>query len=216
MSYSKTTWENGDVITAEKLNHAENGIAAAAPVIVTFVYEDEQEHLSMKAGEIADALANGLMVYLHDTDAEHGTQLKQIVRCEIDSGSYKFLTAVDGVNFLEKEAYIANSINDYPVYDSDVGIQFQSRLVCILHVDGETLYQSYEDIRRAWQNKAQSVYLTLYSGTPKNNDYMLCPLCGYGVNNGTYYAMFYNPVLGSTIRFEASSSTDPLTIVQSL
>ncbi len=28
MAYNKTTWANGDVITAQKLNNAENGIAA--------------------------------------------------------------------------------------------------------------------------------------------------------------------------------------------
>lgn len=27
MAYEKTTWENGDIITAEKLNNIENGIA---------------------------------------------------------------------------------------------------------------------------------------------------------------------------------------------
>lgn len=30
MAYNKTTWETGDVITAEKLNNAEEGIAAAS------------------------------------------------------------------------------------------------------------------------------------------------------------------------------------------
>lgn len=29
MAYEKTTWATGDVITAEKLNHAEDGIASA-------------------------------------------------------------------------------------------------------------------------------------------------------------------------------------------
>ena len=26
MSYTKTTWQNGDTITAEKLNHIEDGV----------------------------------------------------------------------------------------------------------------------------------------------------------------------------------------------
>lgn len=30
MSYTKTTWETGDVITAEKLNKMEDGIESAA------------------------------------------------------------------------------------------------------------------------------------------------------------------------------------------
>lgn len=34
MSYVKTVWETGDVITAEKLNNAESGIEAAQPFIV--------------------------------------------------------------------------------------------------------------------------------------------------------------------------------------
>lgn len=39
MSYEKTTWQNGDVITAEKLNNLENGVEAAeggtaAPIMV--------------------------------------------------------------------------------------------------------------------------------------------------------------------------------------
>ena len=33
MAYNKTTWANGDVITAQKLNNAENGIAANAEEI---------------------------------------------------------------------------------------------------------------------------------------------------------------------------------------
>lgn len=41
MAYTPTVWENGDVITAEKLNKAENGIAAAAAagiVPLSFTY----------------------------------------------------------------------------------------------------------------------------------------------------------------------------------
>lgn len=31
MSYEKNTWSNGDIITAEKLNNIENGVAEAQP-----------------------------------------------------------------------------------------------------------------------------------------------------------------------------------------
>ena len=41
MSYEKTTWTNGDVITAEKLNHIENGIENQDFVIVTFSQEND-------------------------------------------------------------------------------------------------------------------------------------------------------------------------------
>ena len=38
MSYEKQTWANGDVITAEKLNHIEDGVASASgeEYVVTF------------------------------------------------------------------------------------------------------------------------------------------------------------------------------------
>ena len=35
MAYTKTTWETGDTITAELLNHAEQGIYDASPVVIT-------------------------------------------------------------------------------------------------------------------------------------------------------------------------------------
>lgn len=34
MSYTPTNWQTGDVITAEKLNHAEEGIATASNVLL--------------------------------------------------------------------------------------------------------------------------------------------------------------------------------------
>lgn len=33
MSYTKNTWQPGDVITSEKLNHLEGGVEEAAPII---------------------------------------------------------------------------------------------------------------------------------------------------------------------------------------
>lgn len=35
MTYTKTNWQTGDVISAEKLNHAEQGIYDASPVVIT-------------------------------------------------------------------------------------------------------------------------------------------------------------------------------------
>lgn len=38
MSYEKQTWASGDVITAEKLNHIEDGVVVAEPFIVNLTY----------------------------------------------------------------------------------------------------------------------------------------------------------------------------------
>ncbi len=47
MAYNKTTWKTGDVITAEKLNNAENGIAAASPFIINLVVDEVAGTLSL-------------------------------------------------------------------------------------------------------------------------------------------------------------------------
>lgn len=40
MAYNKTTWANGDVITADKLNNIEDGISNLKKLIVTFDYDE--------------------------------------------------------------------------------------------------------------------------------------------------------------------------------
>lgn len=52
MAYTPTVWATGDVITAEKLNKAENGIAAAGAYIV----------------EMSDVLATGATLYASYND----------------------------------------------------------------------------------------------------------------------------------------------------
>lgn len=60
MAYNKTTWETGDVITAEKLNKAENGIAAASPFIINIVVDEgtgavslDQKYSAILAAQLA-------------------------------------------------------------------------------------------------------------------------------------------------------------------
>lgn len=60
MSYIKQTWANGDIITAEKLNHIEDGIASGTLVIGGFSYDRGFAGESDKTWqEIDDALAAG-------------------------------------------------------------------------------------------------------------------------------------------------------------
>ena len=54
MAYTPTVWETGDVITAVKLNKAENGIAAADRSVLV-VTEDAENALSEKWEDIFDA-----------------------------------------------------------------------------------------------------------------------------------------------------------------
>lgn len=65
MSYVKTTWETGDVITAEKLNKMEDGIESAAgsssggaTLVVTYSEEGTTGTLDKTWNEIKDAFPN--------------------------------------------------------------------------------------------------------------------------------------------------------------
>ena len=50
MSYTKTTWQNGDIITAEKLNHIEDGVASGddSSIIVVTVTKDSNTYTADK------------------------------------------------------------------------------------------------------------------------------------------------------------------------
>lgn len=66
MSYDKNTWQTGDVITATKLNHMEDGIAGAGGGVynVTILYDDHNDYfyLDKNYNEIADAIEDGKTV----------------------------------------------------------------------------------------------------------------------------------------------------------
>lgn len=67
MSYSPTTWETGDTITAEKLNKMEGGIAGAVVSFpITYEHDDyagESRYiLHASPGEVVAALNSGAIV----------------------------------------------------------------------------------------------------------------------------------------------------------
>lgn len=56
MSYEKQTWESGQTITAEKLNHIEDGIASTGGVLIVHeVEENNRSRLDKTWQQIADA-----------------------------------------------------------------------------------------------------------------------------------------------------------------
>ena len=69
MGYTPTEWATGDVITAEKLNKAENGIADASPYIVHIAsYDPETSDAILDASfeDIYEAVTAGRLVMLQD------------------------------------------------------------------------------------------------------------------------------------------------------
>ena len=64
MGYIPTEWQTGDIITAAKLNKAEEGIEAAYPYIVPVVYNTETSEYILQASfdDISAAVSAGRLV----------------------------------------------------------------------------------------------------------------------------------------------------------
>ncbi len=65
MAYTKTVWENGDVITKEKLNNIENGISSVAPAMFEIQYTNDNRGMIINAifQEIKDAFDSIRPIY---------------------------------------------------------------------------------------------------------------------------------------------------------
>ena len=131
MSYEPKTWECGETITAEDLNHIENGIANAGgggtPLIVNSTWNDELSGyvLDHTWQEIYDAMPNVVMVE-DNTDGNITQNAKHtFVEVYYDStevvGADNYYVAVvrkhyDVESF--RKYYCASPI-DYPYYAFD-------------------------------------------------------------------------------------------------
>lgn len=63
MSYTKTTWVTGDIITADKLNNMENGIYGSYPLLVEYTSDgDTSTTLSCTYNQVKAALLAGSRV----------------------------------------------------------------------------------------------------------------------------------------------------------
>lgn len=73
MAYVPTEWATGDVITAEKLNKAEGGIAAASAFVCTIEFESATEAtIDQDYDDIVAAIRAGRPVIFLNDDAESG------------------------------------------------------------------------------------------------------------------------------------------------
>jgi hypothetical protein len=65
MGYDGTTWKNGDVITAEKLNNLEKGVESATTIIVEYRYDEPTETYTADVlfGDVRAAFEAGTNVF---------------------------------------------------------------------------------------------------------------------------------------------------------
>ena len=115
MSYEKQTWQTGDVVTSAKLNHMEDGIAAAGGggVLVVNVTESEVEGSTVStcdktAGEMAAALEAGGLILRGD--AGGGAYFYMgITQARVDPAGYTFIPIDEQFG-----VFTATSASEYP------------------------------------------------------------------------------------------------------
>ena len=111
MSYEKQTWQTGDVVTSAKLNHMEDGIAAAGGggvlvVNVTFDESTETEICDKTAGEMTAALESGGIIFRQYDEGDGVYYYSTLKTAGISDEEYYFES--------QGTQYSASSASEYP------------------------------------------------------------------------------------------------------
>ena len=141
MSYTPTSWNTGDTITASALNKIENGIAnAGSAMICTSSYSSSAGNyvLDKTVQEIYDALLSGTPVYIkfvygNFTSYVGNLYLAPIVKifnynytdtiriCAMKPSSSTYIVGnKDSVFTPSVMIFSATGVNDYPVFYTDL------------------------------------------------------------------------------------------------
>lgn len=114
MAYVKTTWNTGDVITAEKLNNAENQIERLTPAVISETITGTTSTLTSTWQEIKDMFDAGQVMVLYSAPTYIG-----IVSSE-ESSYYVGIYSPRIYNgHLEQiKYYVTDSASGYPAYDA--------------------------------------------------------------------------------------------------
>lgn len=112
MAYEKQTWACGDTISAEKLNHMEDGIANAGGGGTSFlevheIYSEDRGRLDKTWQEIWDAYPYVIII------GESAGQKSIFLITNISSDGY-YIQSIDPTNPSRPAEYSASSASDYP------------------------------------------------------------------------------------------------------
>lgn len=118
MAYVKTTWQTGDVITAEKLNHAEGGIEAAEPVFITGTVDDGTIVLSEKYEDIKALYDAGRQIYIIEPDGSRAMVDLVGENTLIVPATYNVYCMFYDGNQSEysRMMFVAATVDDYPTF----------------------------------------------------------------------------------------------------
>ena len=120
MAYTKQTWNNGDVISADKLNHIEDGVANGAKILqVTATTSGVTTTLDKTWEEINSFIHNGGLVFVVNYNSENLTSIGIVISVgEIPNDVPRYSIGVSFINGTVN--YVCNSMNDLPYfYDGD-------------------------------------------------------------------------------------------------
>ena len=113
MSYTKTSWKNGDIITAEKLNKMEDGIEGAYGSCVEIVHSDGY-YLDKTWNELNQAQLSGriVMIVAEYDDAVHVLIMTCTYAYSDDNYAVDFISASEGKLWLEN--WVCSDGDSYP------------------------------------------------------------------------------------------------------
>ena len=116
MAYTKTVWANGDVITAAKLNNAEDGIAAAQGVLISGTWSVGAYSLEKTFAQIEALVKAGVNPVIeiaadNDYPAEYG-----VIEHAVFAAGNKTIVSIGGTM-----AFFDANEDDVPVYNGGGG-----------------------------------------------------------------------------------------------
>ena len=110
MSYEKQTWQNGDTITAEKLNHMEDGINNSSQLMVVGS-KDDGTQLNKTWKQIRDhLLSGGIVVSSGGSSSNVTSDIVTICQNIMNSYTVTFMNLEHSV----KTTYTTDNEDGYP------------------------------------------------------------------------------------------------------
>lgn len=109
MAYEEYTWETGETITSEKLNHMERGITNSYDLFpIQTQLGEGTATLTKTWQEIFDAVNAGKFPYIISSESETIVAIESVVRVGAEEGSYY----VEGGTI----TFLTDSSTGYPTY----------------------------------------------------------------------------------------------------
>ncbi len=117
MAYTKNTWTDGDIVTSEKLNHMENGIASGENVFIvggaTYGGGAMEGTLDKTWQEIRDAMQSKICILIIADD--------NAIAHELITAAYIGPDGKYGVTTANTSEFTTSTANGYPSAADDEG-----------------------------------------------------------------------------------------------